>query len=240
MKPARGSIAIALVLVAIGCGKPPERHVFTVGVHHVSTMTPVAWEVFNHGREILIRNGDHQVAMRDIGPVGPVGIRREVEAARELWRNGRDEDARWRLSTVPVPEDLFATVAARRAFWDDWSAISNAREHPSFAEVDPAFTRLLARIATLPKRTLDQLAEASLFEKDRDRRLLEIASRRHVAIDGRDVLIVDTWYKLTHGQRERAAFVLENGYLMTVRTDRGLFAVTESAFDLIVASLRFS
>jgi len=239
MRAARESIAIVLALIAIGCGKPPERHAFTVGVHHVSTMTPVAWEVFNHGREILIRNGDHQVAMRDIGPVGPIGIRREVEAARELWRNGRDEDARWRLRTVPVPENLFATVAERRAFWDDWSAISNAGEHASFAEVDPAFTRLLACIATLPKRTLDQLADAWMLEQDRDRRL-EVAERHHIAIDGRDVLIVDTWYKLTHGQRERAAFVLENGYLMTVRTDRGRFAVTESAFDLIVASLRFS
>jgi hypothetical protein len=228
---------VMIAALAAGCGQPPDRRTFTVGTHRVSTITPLRWEVLEHGEEILIRNGDEQVAIADLGPAGPAGIRRQVERARDLWRAGRDRDARWRMSRTPVPDDLFETAEQRKTFWLAWSDVSNAPEGTSAASIERPFETLLQVIETMPDRSLDQLVDHYLAGIDRDQQR-DVASRQRFVIRGREMLVVDTWDRMAHRMRQRTAFVLDEGDLLALRTDRGRFGENAQVLAVMLAALR--
>jgi hypothetical protein len=230
-----------LSAVALGCGPRPVRHVLTLGTERVSVATPAGWEIVDRGDAVILRKADMALRIETIGPVGPVGIRREVERARQLWRAGRAKDARWRLRTVRVPDALFATVAQREAFWAAWSEVSN--EDADGRTTDVGFDHLLANVELLGRMEPDALADAWLARDDPDRRR-DVAARNHRTVDRRPAIVLDTWQRFDHTQRRRVALVFDDGYALALQTGQGSFGQGPFApqvvvLELILTSLRF-
>ena len=217
-KPGRAAAWPALLLfswglVACQAERPPRS--FTVGAHRISARAPAGWETLDRGREVLFRKGDAQVALRDLGPVGPHGIHRELERACELWRSGRERDARWRMRLVPVPPERFGTPAQRDAFWAAWHEVAGTPEGSGFAAVEVAFDRLLESVDSLKTLDVAELSPLALGDVD-DQQRREVAARRPASVDGRDTVVLDTWDRMSHERRSRVALILDDGYLLAL------------------------
>lgn len=76
-------------------------------------------------------------------------------------------------------------------------------------------------------------------------RTLDSSSQRSVArrgtlhVQGREILVVETWDRLSHGQQRRFAFVLNRGSLLALHTRGGDFDRAKSAFDRVLRDLEF-
>ena len=104
---------------------------------------------------MALRKGEAELVLQDLGAAGPQGIRRAVERARELWRVGRVDEARWRLRNVVVPRELFPAAVEREAFWAAWSAFfGDPATVVPYADIDPAFRDVLARVERCRRRDL--------------------------------------------------------------------------------------
>jgi hypothetical protein len=215
---------------------PPQR--FDVGSHHVLVAPPAGWDVFNHGSQILMRNGEAQLSLTDLGPAGPRGIQRELERARELWREGKDKDARWRLRTIPVPDEAFENRAQRQAYWDAWHQVADAPEGASLGEVEVSFDSLTARTAGLAGDDFETVVRWGLAKIQDQRR--DVGPRRTFSLDGREAVVLRTWGRSGHGDPRRVAMFSNDGYLLALAIDRGLSQLTEPAFDATLASLGFA
>jgi hypothetical protein len=237
-------LAMAISIAALGCGRksappPPPLRQFEIGAHHILLSPPVGWDVFEHGSEVLIRHGEAQLTLSDLGPVGPRGIRRELERARDLWRQGKDKDARWRLRTIPVPDEAFETKEQREAYWSAWHQVSAAPEDVRLGEVEVAFDTLLARTAALSGSDFDTTVRWGLA-KIEDEKRRAVGQRRPLSIGGRQAVVLDTWERTSHGYPKRVAMVWNEGRLLSLVTDRGLFEETGPVFDSTLASLSFA
>jgi hypothetical protein len=239
-----GRVALALLCGAslAACAQPePVRHSLTLGTERVSVATPEGWELVDRGDAVILRKADMDLRLETIGPVGPVGIRREVERARQLWSEGRDQDSRWRLRTVRVPDALFATPAQREAFWAAWHEVSD--ENASHGAIAAGFDHILASVAEMKPMDHDALADAWLAQVDPHRRR-EVASRRALTVDGRPAIVLDTWYRVDHTQPRRIALVFDDGYALALQTGQGAFGPGPLApqvvmVELLLGSLRF-
>ena len=127
--------AAATIAVAAGCSKRPEPTTYDVqaGVHHVTARAPAGWIAVDlpeqqqavimprpptdaEQRE-LDRKGEGsvgagaEVRLRDLGPVTPKGLRREVHAIAELWRAGDAAEAKKRVLGVRSRAALVPALA---------------------------------------------------------------------------------------------------------------------------------
>ena len=238
----RGAVSLifALAIALPGCDARKTLRVFEIGAHRGEVAVPAGWKVDDQGRAWRLRSGDAELVLRDLGPAGPEGIRREVERAEELWRTGRVDEAQWRLANVPVPPSLFATTAAREAFWSAWSKLSTtaAKERP-YAHMRPAFAEIAAHVAVMPSRTLPELAEDGMAMLDHGPRR-EVKSRQPATVGGREALDIVTWNRLTHAYVQRMVFVLDDGYLFALYTPREADAESVRALESVRASLTFA
>jgi hypothetical protein len=226
-------IAIALP----GCEKLAGPRQFAVGQHHIRFVVPHGWEAQDLDGQVLLRHGASQLVLQDLAPAGPAGIRREVEQARELWRQGRSRDARWRMRAAAIPSHLFETAGQRKTFWVTWAKVSGAPEDADFAVVESAFDEVMATVAAIRPRALDALVENALAELDLDRS--DVTQRRAIAIGGREGLVVDSWDRLSHARERRIALVLNQGHLLALRTEWGDPQPMKLALDAVLATLQF-
>ena len=233
-----GFLCAGIAIALPGCEKPAGPRQFAVGQHHIRFVVPEGWEARDLDGQVLLRHGASQMVLQDLGPAGPAGIRREVEQARELWREGRSRDARWRMRAAAIPSHLFETAGQRKAFWNTWAKVSGAPEDADFAVVQSAFDEVLATVATIRPRALDALVETALAELDLDR-TSDVTQRRAIAIGGREGLVVDSWDRLSHARERRIALVLNQGNLLAVRTEWGDPQPMKLALDAVLASLEF-
>lgn len=210
----------------------------TPGEHRVSVVIPTGWTVLDQGDEILLQREGGRIAIRDLGPAGRDGVRREVERAREWWRAGRDRDARWRLRRLEVSPALFATAERRAAFWGLYSSVTAAAEDASFTDVEPAFASLLDTVGALEQVPGEEVATAAIAALESDARR-ETAARDSARIGVRDGLRIETWYRMTHNGSRRYAVVENAGRLLAIATDPGRPEALAPAFEAVVASLRF-
>jgi len=69
------AIAAVVIVVALSaaCARHQERVArdFQVGVHQVRLVPPPGWEVIEHGRQHLFRNGPSELSLVDLGPAHP-------------------------------------------------------------------------------------------------------------------------------------------------------------------------
>jgi len=227
-----------VVLVLGACSSPSPSTDLDVGTHRVSVRLPDGWQHADHGREHRFKRGMATLSMVDLGPVGRDGLERETEIIRALWRRGQPEDAGARLRRLPVPRDAFETREDRREFflWID----EMVKEGPTAdsMSMEEAYGALLDWAQSFPEAHVDDVLAPALEELDEDERR-DIASRRHLDIQGRDVLVVDTWDRLHHDWRKRFALTINGGHLLVIRTAFGSFEEMEAEFDGLVESLTF-
>jgi len=233
------ALAITLELTIASCAiTPAPRRSLRIGHHPISVVVPHGWQVIDRGGTVVLSAGDAQIRIDDLGPVGPLGVRREIERARELWREGRSDYARWTLRTVPVPDALFATAEQRESFWSSWSMVSHEGEAPSRAAVDAAYDEVLAKTTLLKHPDVDALASAALERDDPDAQR-DVALRTRRLVDGHAAVVLDTWSRLSHTSRQRVVMVFDDGYLLQLRTERRALARSAVALERVLHSLRF-
>ena len=63
------TVLILAVTMSGSCARPqPIRRDLQVGVHRVRVLPPPGWEILEHGRQHLFRNGEMQISLIDLAP----------------------------------------------------------------------------------------------------------------------------------------------------------------------------
>ncbi len=199
---------------------------------------PEGWQHYDHGLQHRFENGTSHITLTDLGPVLPESLLREIEHARELFRQDRGNDARTILHGLS-PRGVFPSQQGWEAFERPWSKLRRVGGTRPIVveEVEHAFTEAISRIAALPAPDLPTIAVAALEGMFQGAHR-EIARRQATTLDGVDALLIDTWDRLTHEARKRYLFMLNRGNLLVVRMELGKFSEMEPAFDTLLSTLR--
>jgi len=231
-------LAAALPVLAGNCGRAPERAMMELAGVRISVEVPQRWRHVNLGKRHVLQREEAQIAFQELSPAGRDRIRREVERARVLARDGRLADAQSALSKVKLPGDLFPTEAQRAVFFEAWSHVTGSRTDAPLQEVDISFGRLLEAVGSLPDRDSARVEREVLAQMGADERV-EVASREWMRVGGRDALVFRTWSGLTHDPRGRQAILFLPDAWIGVWTEMGVPADTAPIFEQLLRSLRF-
>jgi hypothetical protein len=234
----RALVLAALTVLVCNCSRAPERATMELAGVRVSVEVPARWRHVNLGRRHVLQREEARIAFQEVSPAGRDRIRREVESARVLAREGRLPDAQVALSKVKLPRDLFPTEEFRAAFFEAWSHVTQSRGDAPLQEVDIAFGRLLEAVGSLPDRDSAMVEREVLAQMGADERV-EVGSREWTQVGGRDALVFHTWSGLTHDPRGRQAIVFLPGTWIGIWTDMGAPTDTAPIFEQILRSLRF-
>ena len=237
--PGAAALVLAAAVAATACGPRDTERALDLGDQQVRVRIPGGWEAIDQGRQFRVRKGASELVLQDLGPVGPAGIRREVERARELWRSGQGDAALARMGRIPVPRELFATNEARNEFWAAWSGVSRSPATTPIADLEPAFEDILALVNAMPPHDLSALEPTALAELGHDQRR-DIKSRTSLRIDGRDALDLATWTRQSHEGPQRLLLVLNDGYLLALSTRQSADPEAARAFDSFRDGLHFA
>lgn len=236
---ARAFAALALVAALTpGCAKQVVSET-DVGRHHVRFVLPRGWEHLDHGRQQIFRVGESQLALTDLGPATDDAVVRELRAAAALWRAGRRRDAIERVRTLRSPAMRTAPPARLAEFWRPWSDATTSPEQASDADVAVAFDSLVAGTRALAKPTADELLAYALAATT-ERTDREIEARQLRAIHGRTWTVVEAWNRVSHQDRWRLAYVVNDGNLLALAMDHGPFDQLGPGFEALLASLEVS
>ena len=235
----RTEIALVLALaLAGGCAGPRAGHVRAadVGHHHVRFVLPKGWEHLDHGHEQQLRLSEAQLTLVDLGPAAPDAMANELERARALWLAGRRLDAFERVRTLRSPALRYASREQRLEFWRPWTDVTYVPSAADSAAIGPAFAALIRGTQAFAPPTPNELYQyvSDLALNGRGR---EITARERRTIHGLDWVVFDLWDRLSHGDRTRVAFAVDDGYLLALTMERGLFEQLEPAFESVLASL---
>ena len=233
--------ALALAIgVALGCGcagshGAPAQEA-DVGHHHVRFTLPHGWEHLDHGRTQLLRLGEAEFALADLGPVTADAMARELERARARWLAGRWLDAFERVRELRSPTLRYASAEQRAEFWRPWTDVTWVPAAADSAAIGPAFDALIRGTRALPPTTPDLLYQY-VADLVLDAHGLEIAARERRSIHGSDWTVYELWNRVSHGARTHVAFTVDGGDLLALTMDRGLPEQLEPAFESVLASL---
>jgi hypothetical protein len=230
------AIALALACGCAGCGKAGSGQEATVGHHRVRFQLPKAWERLDHGREQLFRLGEAQLTLVDLGPATADAMAGELERARALWLAGRRLDAFARVRELRSPALRYASHERRAEFWRPWTDVTYVPAAADSAEIGPAFDALIRGT-----RAFESPSPELLYQYVADRALSargqEIAERERRTIHGTDWVVYQLWNRVSHENRTRVAFAVDDGHLLALTMDRGLFEQLEPAFESLLASI---
>jgi hypothetical protein len=230
-------LGLGLGLPLVGCAHEAAREVLAVGVHRISLEVPPGWQEVDQGRRRLLRRGELQIAIADLGPLDRRGIRREIERARALWRRGEDREARSAMAMIPVAPQLFVTAQQRRAFWETWSALASASPDLEIADAEQRFDRLLDAVAGLKALPDFAIVDLALVAMGEDRRRARASSERRGSGLEAPFLVV-TWYRISHDDRRRYAIWIDDGRPLALSTEGRDQPEIDRAFDAVERSLR--
>jgi len=228
--------AVLLALAGCGRGRATATETVQVGHHRVRFSSPRGWEHLDHGREQLFRNGETELRLEDLGAATPPALAREIAAARATWLAGRRRDAIARMREIDGLPLAFLPSQARADFWRPWTDVAYAPDVTDSAALGAAFAAMHDGAAALPALTTDQLVESVLERRD-DAARREIDRRDTVAVHGASWLAIETWSRVSHLDRRRVAFVVHDGDLLQLTTERGLPEATLGAFDSLLATI---
>lgn len=233
------SLALAAgVALACGCAGSPAARVqeADVGHHHVRFTLPPGWEHLDHGRTQLLRLGEAQLTLADLGPVTADAMARELERARARWLAGQRLDAFERVRELRSPTLRYASAEQRAEFWRPWTDVTYVPTAADSAAIGPAFDALIRGTRALPPTSPDLLYQY-VADLVLDAHGLEIAARERRSIQGRGWTVYELWNRVSHGGRTHVAFTVDDGDLLALTMDRGLPEQLEPAFDSVLASL---
>ena len=235
----RTELPLALVLVlAGGCAVPRATPVRAadVGHRHVRFALPKGWEHLDHGREQLLRLGEAQLMLVDLGPATADAMADELEHARALWLVGRRLDAFERVRSLRSPGLSYASHEQRSEFWRPWTDVTYVPSAADSAAIGPAFAALIRGTQAFAPPTPNQLyqyvSDLALAGHGR-----EVTARERRTVHDLDWVVFDLWDRVSHGYRTRVAFTIDDGYLLALTMDMGLFEQLEPAFESVLASL---
>jgi len=223
-------VALIVLTALIGCAAPEARS-FHVGQHAVRIVVPREWEALDRGKQLILRHEEEQLILADEGPATPRGFRDEIEHARDLWRNGHDDEAQTRLRDLPVQRAEFEAPDAAKAFRSAWSAATSARGIP-YGVVASELDSMIAATDTMKPLALGDMAD------DRDPRR-EVKSRVDRSVDGHSALDIETWSTLTHADPRHLILISNAGRVLSIRCDR-CDAAARTAFESVMKSLHFA
>ena len=212
--------ALLCTALAAACTESTPARTFQVGKHRIEVMVPAGWQALDQGRQLVFRSGELTLIFTDLGAVRPDGFRDTATAAKELWRSGRDDEARTRLSELPLRTDLFDSYEALERIQEPWSAVLSAPRGAAYAGVATDFDRLFVAIEAMKPAPIDRIVDDALPRLGHDPSRREVKSKQATAVDGREAMAVETWMTLTHAD-PRCLFVVVNaGRALALRCDR--------------------
>lgn len=240
MKCARLFAATLTIVMAVAC-EPPSRAV-AVGEHRLFVAVPSGWQVLDQGRQVVFRKAaaESELVLSDLGAARPEGFRKEVLRARDLWRAGRESEARSRLREVPLRDKLFATRDDYDRLFAAWQALEGMPLDTTFANVNVLFDKFLHVIDSTQPPTLEAIADDTLPRIGHDEQRFELKSRQTTRVDGREAIAVDTWRSLTHTDLRRYLIVVNEGRVLVLRCERCSDPLINDGFDQVSESLHFA
>ena len=234
---ALGALLALAVATGAGCGAPlAPRQTAMVGRNPVRFATPAGWEHLDHGREQLFRRGEAQVSLADHGPVSREAVARELRAAERLWLDGRRADAFRRVLDLRTPVSQFSSEAQAKDFWRPWLAATSRPGDPDSLAVGAAFATLVAGADSLARPSAEQLRQYA-FSLACDPRRSEVERFASRVLHGAEWTDVHAWDRTSHLNRSRFAFTVNDGYLLVLKFDHGVFERVEPAFEALLGSL---
>jgi len=229
-------VAAALLLsCGPGCSSV-KTQTAVVGHHRVRFVLPQGWEHLDHGRQQLFRLGEAQVSLVDLGPATRDAMVRELEAADSLWRSGRRRDAFQRVRELRSPALRFAPSLQRADFWKPWTDVTYIPEAADSFAIGTAFEALIAGTAVFAPVTTDRVLEYVLVLTTETQRR-EIGHRDRRKIHGSEWIDVETWNRVSHLDRSRVAFAVDDGYLLVLAIDHGRSEQAAPGFEALLTSL---
>lgn len=240
--PRRSDPGLGLALVLIltagqGCTTAEKPRTIEVGHHRVRFVLPEGWEHLDHGRQQLFRNGETQISLVDLGPGTREGMVSELRAADSLFRAGRRKDAFQRVRRLHSPALRFAPSRQRADFWKPWTDVTYIPDLAESTAVLAAFEALIAGTKVLAEDTPERML-GYVLALTADMRRREIGRRSQRTIHGARWFEVETWDRVSHLYRSRVAFVENEGYLLALAIDHGVFELAAPTFEALLASLK--
>lgn len=232
---AAGVALAAALLLAPGCSRPVAREA-EVGHHRVRFVLPGNWEHLDHGRQQLFRRAERQFSLVDLGPASREALVREIRAAGALWQAGRRKDAIQRVRELRAPALRYAPRQQLSDFWRPWTDAVYAGDWADSLAIEAAFDSLVEGTAMFARPTPEVLVRYVL-ELTGARPDREVASREQRTIHGASWTTVETWDRVSHLNRSRAAFAENDGHLLVLAMDRGRYEELGPGFDALLASL---
>jgi hypothetical protein len=225
--------------LAAACTETTPARTFQVGKHSIEVTVPAGWQALDQGRQLMFRNGESTVIFTDLGAVRPEGFRDTATATRDLWRSGRDDEARTRLQELPLRTDLFDSHAALERIQEPLSAVLSSPRGAAYGDVAKDFDRLLAAIEEMNPPPIEQIVDDALPRLGHDESRREVKSRLAARVDDREAMMVETWMTLTHGDPRCLFIVVNAGRALALRSDRCNGDLAEIFHDLTL-SLHFA
>ena len=232
---------VLALVAACGCAGPGAGAVqrADVGHHHVRFLLPQGWERLDHGHEQLLRQGEAQLTLADLGPASAEALAEELERARALWLAGRRLDAFERVRELSSPMLRYASHDQQAEFWRPWDDVAYRPGAADSASIGPAFDGLIRGTRSFARPTPNLLFQyvSDLMLQGHDQ---EIAAREQRTVHGQTWVVFELWNRVSHGARTRVAFTVDGGWLLALTMDRGLYEQLSPAFDSVLASLELS
>jgi hypothetical protein len=229
------SPAVALA-ICLGCSGSKTITV-DVGIHRVRLTVPKGWEHLEHGRSQILRQGESQMALVDMGPGTREGIAREIAAARALWLEGRRKDAFERIRSIGGPSLLYAASDQVTGFWRPWWEMKALGSTVDSATVGAAFDSLVAHVALLPDDSPQAMARFALDKTSNPERH-EISRQSRRLLNDANWVDIETWDRVTHLDRRRLALRENGGYLLVLYIERDPLQVANPVFEEVLVSIQ--
>jgi hypothetical protein len=230
-------VLILILGTAWACAQQAPKEQWTIGVHDLSLTVPAGWDHLDHGLEHRFHRELSQISLADIGPVTPPAYLRQIEHARELFRNDQALDARAHLDRLNL-RSAFTSARRWEEFAESWKVARDGGQKLGTTpfEVENAYAEVLRQVARLATPELDILVHRALPELDHGAQR-DVAGQREVEIDGCPGMWVETWDRLSHDHRQSYLFVLNGGNLLVARMELGKYPEMQPAFNALVDSL---
>ena len=141
-----------------------------------------------------------------------------------------------REKAAPAPKELeLGTRRVQVSVPAGWETLDQGRQKRfRKGEFEIVLQNLGPRVP--PARDLDQLVDWGLAAVGHNERR-DMKSRREVTVDGREAIDIETWNRLDHTNPQRIFFVIDDGEVIALHTERMALEDSLAAFDALRDSL---
>ena len=242
---AHAGVVLALALSA--CSRTGPAQDIDVGSMRISARVPEHPEVKaeKDGVAILVPTERpsmlHElpvIHLRDLGPVTPEGLHREMSGLREQWLQGQGAAVQARMKALTPVHFLLRVPLLSRDFSIAWQRLLTASKDAPYDQVAAYFTTMLGTLDQSLALEMPAITDWALpYVEPRTRR--EIASRKLISVDKREAEEIETRDQVNDNGPRRLLFVVNDGHLLVVWS--GIYDQDKSldAYEMLRSSIRF-